>query len=578
MLDTTMTTLAAIGLPFIPGWNELRPFVADLWLIATIVGVLLTPFFVTSRPNAAAGVVALAGLALAFISQVAVGMNGLPAGEHFRGILVIDPFAVLWKLLLLLFVAGVIVMWFTTVASTLHEGDGPEFFTLLLSATLGMSLMASTANLLMLFLAVELASLPSYVLAGFRKTHRVGAEASLKYVLFGAATSSVMVYGLSFLYGLYGTLNVAEIGQAMAKAAATGAPAGGSAALLAVAVFGLIVGIGFKISAVPFHFWCPDVFEGASIDVTTFLSVASKGAALALLLRVLMLLATPLGFQSHAGLSIGAIAGVVGVLGAVTCTVGNLGALVQTNIKRLLAYSSIAHAGYMLCALSLLVTHNAAPAQADAASGSGGGGAVLAVGAAQAVLLYLAVYLFMNLGAFTVAALVWRQTGSEEVSAFNGLGRRNPILAFAMLLFMASLIGLPPMGGFVAKVNVLWVLFQNGGWWWALIIAIGVNTIISAFYYFRIIRAMYLAAPAGDAPAFFGNPIAVGLSGACGLVLVLLFVGWGPLHRLTSGYGRILLGAQPAAIAPAPGATPRPAAPAALSQPPATQTALAEPD
>src|SRR5581483_12033773 len=159
------------------------------------------------------------------------------------------------KLMLLLFTIGIVLMWLATTSSRMHEGDGPEFFTLLLGATLGMCLMASTTNLLMLFMAVEMASLPSYVLAGFRKTNRIGAEASLKYVLFGAATSAVMVYGLSMLYGLYGTLQVEELGKLMAGSQ--------SSALLAVAIFGLIVGIGFKISAVPFHFWCPDVFEGA---------------------------------------------------------------------------------------------------------------------------------------------------------------------------------------------------------------------------------------------------------------------------------------------------------------------------
>src|SRR5213593_2356650 len=201
----------------------------------------------------------------------------------------------------------------------MHEGDVPEFFALLLSATLGMSLMASTSDLLMLILAVEMASLPSYVLAGFSKTHRLGAEASLKYVLFGAATSAIMAFGLSYLYGLYGTLQVSEIGTAMAR---TGAMGAGGSALLAVAVFGLIVGIGFKISAVPFHFWCPDVFEGASIEVSAFLSVVSKGGALALLLRVMMTVAAPLGYQDHPGISLSAIALVIGILGAITCTVG----------------------------------------------------------------------------------------------------------------------------------------------------------------------------------------------------------------------------------------------------------------
>ncbi|MEA2707897.1 MAG: NADH-quinone oxidoreductase subunit [Phycisphaerales bacterium] len=540
-----------IGLPFIPGWLELRPFIADVVLILTIVAVLLTPFFTAGRSNVATGLVSLVGLAIAFISQVAVGAGEGVVGEHFRGILVADQFAHLWKLILLLFVIGVILMWFTTVAQGMHEGDGPEFFALLLSATLGMSLMASTHNLLMLFLAVEMASLPSYVLAGFRKTHRVGAEASLKYVLFGAATSSVMVYGLSYLYGLYGSLNVAEIATAMAK---TGSMGIGGAALLAVAIFGLIVGIGFKISAVPFHFWCPDVFEGASIDVTTFLSVASKGAALVLLLRVLTLLANGMGYQGHAGgVSLNAIAITIGVLGAITCTVGNTGALVQNNIKRLLAYSSIAHAGYMLCALSLLVKHKANLATGHGGAGDGAG--TIEVSAAQAILLYLAVYLFMNLGAFTVAALVYRQTGSEDIRDYAALGRRAPVAAACMTACMFSLIGLPPFAGFAAKFNLMQVLGANGGWWWLLVAVIGVNTIVSLYYYVRVVKTMYLNP--SDAPDISVNPLGLGLAVACAAALLLMFIGYGPIDRLTTSYGRIYT-SQTAPAAPA-GAATRPA-------------------
>src|SRR5687768_18524375 len=386
--------LAEIREPFIPGWSGaygLRPFAPELWIIGTIVAVLLAPFF-SRRSNILCAGVSLIGLTIALVSAVVISINGDDVGTHFRGLLVADNFAVMWKCLLYLFVIGVIVMWFSTTSVTTHEGDGPEFFTLLLGATLGMSLMASTSNLLMIFMCVELASLPSYVLAGFRKTDRVGAEASLKYVLFGAATSAVMVYGLSMLYGLYGTLQVEQLAVRITQSS------GGGTALLATAIFGLIVGIGFKISAVPFHFWCPDVFEGASIDVSAFLSVASKGAALALLLRVCMSVAEVMGYQ-HAQPLIAMAIG-IGVIGAITCTVGNTAAFVQNNIKRLLAYSSIAHAGYMLCVVSLLYvlkvpqtdpkTHINEPA--------------------QALLFYLAVYLFMNLGAFTVAGLVWRQT------------------------------------------------------------------------------------------------------------------------------------------------------------------------
>jgi NADH-quinone oxidoreductase subunit N len=400
-------------------------------------------------------------------------------------------------------------------------------------------LMASTSNLLMLFLAIEMASLPSYVLAGFRKTNRIGAEASIKYVLFGAATSSVMAFGLSYLYGLYGTLQADQIGRAMATAN-LGAGAG---ALLTIAMAGLIVGIGFKISAVPFHFWCPDVFEGASIDVTTFLSVASKGAALALLLRVLTSFAAGMGFTNHPGVSLVAMAGMIGVLGAITATVGNLGALVQTNIKRLLAYSSIAHAGYMLCALSLLVRHNGTIVDANGTTP-----------AAQAILMYLAVYLFMNLGAFTAAALIYRQTGSENILDYAGLSRRSPILAACIALFMFSLVGLPPLAGFIAKFNLMWVLGTNGGWWWALVAVIGLNTIFSLYYYARVVKIMYLEP--SDAPALSVNPLGLGLAVACAAVLLLLFVGMGPLSKLTTAFGRMHLSVAPASVTPASPAQP----------------------
>jgi NADH-quinone oxidoreductase subunit N len=374
----------------------------------------------------------------------------------------------------------------------------------------------------------------------------VGAEASLKYVLYGAATSAVMAYGLSVLYGLYGTLQLysttAPGGAHVAGLAELMTRSPGGAALLVVAVFGLIVGLGFKVSAVPFHFWCPDVFEGASIEVSTFLSVASKGAAIVLLLRVFMAVGDAAGFAPMPRLTV--IAAVIGFIGALTCTVGNTAAFVQTNVKRLLAYSSIAHAGYILCAVSILyVGPHARQGFKDPSAA-----------AAQAILLYLAVYVFMNLGAFTVAALVWRETGSEDLSAFAGLGRRSPVLAACMLAFLFSLVGLPPLAGFWAKVNVLWVLVQDGGWWWALVAVIGVNTVLSLYYYARVMKVMYLSD--GDAPAFNGSPLGTAISVACAAVLVAMFLGFGPLTNLTKAYGDL----HPALVA-----TPRQPAAAAVS-------------
>ncbi|CAN5600340.1 NADH-quinone oxidoreductase subunit N [soil metagenome] len=521
-------SLAAIGVPFIPGWTELRPFIAELTLICTIVAVLLTPFFV-KKSNTPCALVALAGLVIALVSLLLVGPN---AGEHiekFAPMLVADPIAFLWKVLLLLCVIGVILMWFATSASDLHEGDGPEFFVLLLGATTGMAFMSSANNLLMLLISVELASFPSYVLAGFRKTNKVGAEASLKYVLFGAATSAVMTYGMSLLYGLYGTLNLSELCRAMPATT-------GGTALLVVSIFALIVGIGFKIAAVPFHFWCPDVFEGASIEVTTFLSVASKGAALVLLLRICSNISDAYNYQGHHGdlLSAPAVLAIVlGILGALSATVGNTAAFAQTNIKRLLAYSSIAHAGYMLCAMSLLLrTNNDVDPTALPA---------------RTILFYLAVYLFMNLGAFTVAGLVLKQTGVETLDGYAGLSKRNPLLAFCMMLFMFSFVGLPPLAGFTAKFNILIALIQTGGWWWLLVAVIAVNTVLSLYFYMRVVRSMYLSE--AKEPAFMGNPLGMAVSLMCAIMLIVMFIATGPLSQLTSNYGHMQFSTAPRAAA-----------------------------
>jgi NADH-quinone oxidoreductase subunit N len=326
----------------------------------------------------------------------------------------------------------------------------------------------------------------------------------------------VMVYGMTWLYGLFGTLQVEEIAKRMNEVE------GGIPLMLGIS--GLIIGMGFKISIVPLHFWCPDVFEGSGTDVAAFLSVASKGAALTMLMRTVLLLASGSDYHSTTVLTSVSIA--LGVLGAVTATVGNLGAFTQENIKRLLAYSSISHAGYMLCLLAIVT------------AGSVGAGAAQSADVAQAMLMYLTVYLFMNLGAFTVAASVERATeGGLALSDYAALGRRSPILAACMTLCLFSLVGLPPLAGFTAKLNLMLALANAGGWLWALVGVIGVNTVFSLYYYARVIRQMYLTD--SETPPIRASKLGMAISMACCAMLVLMLIGFGQAKSLSGQFGKI---------------------------------------
>jgi NADH-quinone oxidoreductase subunit N len=267
------------------------------------------------------------------------------------------------------------------------------------------------------------------------------------------------------------------------------------------------------------------------MDVAAFLSVASKGAGLVLLMRVLTTLSSGMGFALNVDV-MQTLAILIGLLGAVTATVGNLGAFTQNNIKRLLAYSSIAHAGYMLCALSLLVSAGRSEA------------------VAQAILIYVTIYLFMNLGAFTVAGLIHRASGSEDINDYAGLGTRNPILALTMTALMFSLVGLPPFAGFVAKFQVMYVLGGSGSWWWVLVAVIGVNTVFSLYYYARVVRVMYLVE--SDRPALAVNPLGAALGVACAVMLVVMLVGYNPLLNLSAKHSKLnVTPASPVAPPPA---------------------------
>jgi NADH-quinone oxidoreductase subunit N len=526
----------------LPTTHDLFPLLPELALVLTALAVLLIPIFSPKKNILASAIAVTVGL-LASLAAVAFTRNDAAyhPGPLFGNLFVIDPFGWSVRLMLVLFTGLVMALWFTDshdkFLSRGQAGDAPEFFLLLLLALLGMCLMASTTHLMMIFVAIETASLPSYVLAGFRKTHRIGAEAAMKYVLFGAASAAVMVYGISLLYGLFGSLDLRAIGSAIAADPAT--LHGARGILFALGTAGLLAGIGFKIAMVPMHFWCPDVFEGASIDVTTFLAVASKAAGLALLMRVAVAL-SPVPW----------IAPTLLALGIVTCFWGNLAAYPQTNIKRLLAWSSVAHAGYMLIGMSALLT-NRGPADTST-------GLIPSIGA-QVLLFYLFMYLFMNTGAFiAAAAIAQRLTGptdpgmsigvsamvpvppppgpngangtdpgtGEELEQYAGLMRRAPILAATMLVFLLSLTGIPLTIGFATKIKLFAALFDTGSpLGWLGVAAVGINTVIAAFYYFRVIRQMYLTPSEGPRLIEIA-PVTI-VAVVLAVPNILLFIGYG---------------------------------------------------
>lgn len=329
-----------------------------------------------------------------------------------------------------------------------HRGEG---YLLLLASLLGMNLMAAAADLVMLYLAIETASIPLYVLAGFMLADDKSTEAGFKYLLFGALTSTVMLYGFSLVFGFAGTTDLYQLAGMLQS--------GNLSLVSAFSILALIlVGIGFKVSIVPFHFWAPDVYEGSPTPVAGFLSTASKAAGFAVLTRLFVVAFPDLASSWTA---------ILAVLAAITMTVGNLLALPQTNIKRLLAFSSVAHAGYVLIGVVALT-------QLGVAS----------------VVFYLAAYIVTNLLAFGIVMAFSRVTGLEEITDYAGMSRRNPGLALMMLAAFLSLTGMPPFAGFVAKVVVFAAGIQ-AGYTWLVVIGI-INSVIGMYYYLNVMKYVYL--------------------------------------------------------------------------------------
>jgi NADH-quinone oxidoreductase subunit N len=530
LLTDTLHDTLQVSLPLF------RP---ELALAATVVLLLLCRMLPVLRWFDSAAV-ALGGsaFALGYAWNDLQAMPGSPWGaaaaaaavprvELFTGLLVFDSFTATIRFLL----AGFLVLYivFTKVSGIPDREDGADFYSLVIGSTLGMCLMASANHLLMIFMAVEMASVPSYALAGVLKGRRAASEAALKYAVYGAGAAGIMLYGISLLAGLLGTCHLPSIALQLAEAV-KGGMASGETMVLCLGGLMLAVGLAFKLSAVPFHFWCPDVFEGAAAEVGAFLSVASKAAAVALLVRVAYGFGMPAsGAPAEAVADLAATrhftVALIALLAAVTCTLGNLAAYGQTNMKRLLAYSTIAHAGYLMMGVAAAVAMlGASPPGAQAALG--------------AVAFYLGTYLFMNLAAFAIVALLRNSLRSEEISAYAGLVRTSPGIVVAMAVVLVSLIGLPPLAGFVAKFLIFSSLVEaiaagiERPLLLTLLVVGGLNTVISLFYYLRVLKVMTFDPPADDrgAEAFSLVSLPGAVVTALAVPVVILGIFWSGLY------------------------------------------------
>jgi NADH-quinone oxidoreductase subunit N len=389
-----------------------------------------------------------------------------------------------------------------------HPKASPaEFYAMILFSTAGMCLMAAANELILAFLAIELTSIPLYILAGYFQGEARSAEAGMKYLLFGAMSSAIMLYGMSLCYGfaanaMAGSSAANDLTQ-LARIGQLAAQSGGP--LLTLGMVLVIAGVGYKVAVVPFHGWAPDVYQGAPTPVTAFISTASKAAGFILLFRLLTTAFPSMAGSAAFGATLSGWTSLLALLALLTLIVGNLAALPQTNAKRLLAYSSIAHAGFLLLGLVAW----AAPQAYDRSQG------------AAALLYYLVAYCLTNLGGFGALAALSLAVGGEEISDLNGLARRNLPLATLFALCILSLAGVPPLAGFFAKFYIFMVGWQAGAWW--LVIAAVISTVVSLYYYLRLLRAMFIEEPASDEPLQVPGGImsAIGVAVAALLILGL---------------------------------------------------------
>lgn len=439
---------------------DLHKFYPEIVITGTLLLVVVADIALPVLRRSLTFALTVLGLAAAF--ALTLPLMAVQPGSMFYGMIALDPMAVFFKAFLVL--ASLLVVLAAPGSKEFARSNLGEFYALLLGVTLGMMLLASSTDLLMFFLSLEMVSLGSYIMVGYLRNDRQSNEASLKYILFGAVSTGVMLYGITLLFGVTGTTKMVVIRHVLAGAAASGE----NSLILLVSTVLILAGLGFKIAAVPFHFWCPDVYTGAPTPVTAFLSVAPKAAGFAIFVRFfftgLSQAGPQLAWSTFASINWMPI---VMVLSIVTMTFGNIAALRQENMKRLMAYSSIAHAGYILMGVVVLTSEGL-----------------------QAVLVYLVTYLFMNLGAFMIVIEIYNRTGSFELKDYRGFYRRSPFLSISMSIFLLSLMGIPPLAGFFGKFYVFAAAVNRDLAWFAVIGAI--NSVVAVYYYVRVMKTMMI--------------------------------------------------------------------------------------
>lgn len=440
--------------------KSISSFIPEISVVTTLLLCLIADLIIRKK-SPFVTIIAIAGL---LVSAYFVYMQSTVQESLFSGMLVVDPFTVFFKYLFIL--SSIIILIFFEFSKEITDSKHRnEYSYLILSLVLGAFLMASSVNLLMMYLSLELASLTSYVLAGYFKSEKKSSESSMKYLIYGAASSGIMLYGMSLLYGFTGTLNIYEISKYLTNNPVPNA-------FIYITMIMITAGFGYKISSVPFHFWTPDVYEGAPTPVTAFLAVTSSAAGFSIITRFFITT-----FLSSNQISNGAFSLIPGiywqeiiiVISVASMIVGNFVAIWQKSLKRLLGYSSIAQGGYILVGLVV----------ADKIG-------------LTAMLIYLIAYLFMNLGAFFVTILIVNKLGTDDIEKMKGLGYRIPFLGVSMTVFMLALSGIPATVGFIGKFYLVAALLKPGAGFLWLAIVLMLNSVISLFFYLKVVKNMFL--------------------------------------------------------------------------------------